>query len=186
MSGLERGRVDGMLRGALGSLAGLVAMGLFFKGIGRLSQGGGDGGDEEGATDQQGALDDISVVGRQSSEEEAATTAVGRIAYEAALGEQPDDETTGRLGEAVHWGYGVMAGCVYGALRPDAQAPDLTGGLGYGIGLWVLGDEVMVPLLGLSGGPTAHSLADHATALGAHLVYGVATAGATQALTAWV
>jgi hypothetical protein len=40
----------------------------------------------------------------------------------------------------------------------------------------------MVPLLGLSKGPTANGAASHAQALGAHLVYGIATSGATHAL----
>lgn len=183
MKGIENEHVEGMVRGALGSLAGLAAMGLFFKATQSLSNGSDGGGEEEeDIIEKQDALDDISVVGEQSREDEPATASVGRIGYEQVKGRDPDEETKQKLGQAVHWGYGVLMGGVYGALRSEAETPDLAAGLGYGTALWVLGDEIMVPLLGLAEGPTAHSVPDHAKALGAHLVYGAATAGATQAL----
>lgn len=186
MKGIENEHVDGMLRGALGSVAGLAAMGLFFKATQAFSNGSGgssDTGEEkEDILERQDALDDISVVGEQSREDEPATASVGRIGYSKVAGHEPDEETRHKLGQAVHWGYGVLVGGVYGALRSEAHTPDLAAGLGYGTALWVIGDEIMVPLLGLSEGPTAHSVPDHAKALGAHLAYGAATATATQAL----
>lgn len=182
--------VDGLLRGAVGSLAGLAAMGLYFRISGALS---GEGGDDEASdgsdgsngadgSDRHDALDDISVAGQKTREDEPATATVGRIAYETVTGEEPEQETKQKLGQAVHWGYGILLGGAYGLLRGDADAPDLAGGLGYGTAAWLLGDELMVPLLGLAEGPTAHSWSDHAKALGAHLVYGAATSTATHAL----
>lgn len=180
-------RLDGFLRGALGSLAGLAAMGLFFRAAGAIGGNGqseeqGDGQDGQDFIERQEALDDISVVGQQAEEDESATEAVGRIAFHEATGHDPDEETRQRLGQAVHWGYGILLGSLYGAMREDAEGPDLLGGLGYGTAAWVIGDELMVPLLGLSEGPTAHGWTDHAKALGAHLVYGAATSSATHAL----
>lgn len=180
MAMLKREHVDGAVRGALGSVAGLAAMGLCFWAARGLSGGGGDG--EADVLERRDDLDDISVVGDQREGDEPATEAMGRIAYEAATGNDPNEAVKQRLGDAVHWGYGILMGGVYGALRSDARTPDLAAGLGYGTALWVLGDEIMVPLLGLSDGPTAHSVPEHATALGAHLAYGAATATATQAL----
>ncbi len=185
MATMDHEHVNGMLRGAVGSLAGVAAMGLFFRAAAKLS-GGSDGEDpaasDEGPVERIHALDDISAVGQTAREDENATEAVGRIGYDAVTGHEPDEETRHRLGQAVHWGYGVLLGGLYGALRPEAGLPDIAGGLGYGTAAWVLGDEVMVPLLGLSEGPTAHPWQEHATALGAHLVYGTITAAATQAL----
>lgn len=184
-------RIDGFLRGAIGSVAGLAAMGLFFRATQALSRGhddgeasAGDSGDGRSGDfiERHEALDDISVAGRQAEEDEPSTEAVGRIGYEAATGHEPDEETKHRLGQAVHWGYGILLGSVYGGLREEADAPDLLGGLGYGTAAWVIGDELMVPLLGLAEGPTSHGWADHAKALGAHLVYGAATSTATHAL----
>ena len=177
-------RVDGMLRGAVGSVAGLAAMGLFFRATRALSNGGGSGNgeSEEGPIEDRHGLDDISLVGRQSREEESATATIGRLAYEAAEGREPDEQMKQKLGQAVHWGYGVLLGGLYGALRTDVESPDFLGGLGYGAAAWVIGDELMVPLLGLAEGPTAHGWTEHAATLGAHLVYGAATSSVTQAL----
>lgn len=176
-------RTAGLLRGAVGSLAGLVAMGAFFKASQAFSGNGKPEQEKEpDVIERQGALDDISLVGQQAEDDEASTEAVGRIGYRVTTGHEPDEETRERLGQAVHWGYGVLLGSLYGALRADVDGPDLIGGLGYGTAAWVLGDEIMVPMLGLAEGPTAHGVNDHAMALGAHLVYGAATASATQAL----
>lgn len=179
----DKQHLDGLLRGALGSLAGLTAMALFFKVTQAVSGGGGNGADDgEGILERHDGLDDISVAGQQTREDEPATATVGRLAYDAAAGHEPNEETKQKLGQAVHWGYGVLVGGIYGALRPSAPMPDLAAGLGYGTALWLIGDEIMVPLLGLAEGPTAHSIPDHATALAAHLAFGAATASATQAL----
>jgi hypothetical protein len=129
-------------------------------------------------------LDDISIVGKQHREDESSTAAVGRIAYEGATGHPPDDRTRSRLSYGVHWSYGILMGGLYGMLRRSAGFPDLPGGLLYSTGLWLFGDELAVPLLGLQGGPTAASPSDHANRLGAHLAYGVATAATTQAMLA--
>lgn len=175
--------VDGMARGALGSLAGLAAMALFFRATQALSNGAGDGaGNGEDVLERRDELDDISVVEQQTRDDEPATATIGRLAYEQTMGHDPDDELKQKLGQGVHWGYGVLVGGIYGALRPSASVPDLAAGLGYGTALWLIGDELVVPLLGLAEGPTAHSISDHASALGAHLAYGAATASATQAL----
>lgn len=185
MGRIERERVEGLVRGALGAVAGLAAMGLYFRASQALSSGSNGearGEDGEGPTERRDGLDDISLAGQKGREDEPATETVGRLAYEAVVGEEPDERTRQRLGQAVHWGYGILLGGVYGALRPDEELPDLLGGLGYGAAAWALGDELMVPLLGLAEGPTAHGWSDHANALGAHLVYGAATSAATQAL----
>lgn len=178
--------IEGMVRGALGSLAGLAAMGLFFRAMKAFSGGDGDSGaarkGEGDFFEWQDGLDDVSLVGSRSEADEPATASVGRIGYRTVMGGEPDAETKKKLGQAVHWGYGVLMGSVYGALRPEARTPDLAAGLGYGTALWVLGDEIMVPLLGLAEGPTAHSMPEQAKALGAHLAYGAATATVTQAL----
>ena len=185
--GFDDERIDGFLRGAVGSVAGLAAMGLFFHAAKLLSggrDGNGDtaGGGSEDFIERHHALDDISIAGPQAEEGEPSTEVVARIGFEKVTGHDPDEVTKHRLGQAVHWSYGILLGSVYGAMREEADGPDLLGGLGYGTAAWVIGDELMVPLLGLAEGPTAHGWTDHAKALGAHLVYGAATSTATHAL----
>lgn len=187
MKSTHNERLDGLVRGAVGSMAGLTAMGLYLKAMEALADRSNGsaavgGENESGPLEVRDELDDISVVGRQSREDESAPDTVGRIGYEKAIGHEPDEETRKKLGRAVHWGYGVLMGGLYGALRQEADGPDLKAGLGYGTALWMVGDEIMVPLLGLAEGPSGHSIPDHAKGLGAHLAYGAATAGATQAL----
>lgn len=178
---------QGALLGAAGSLAGLLAMQLYWKVSGKLA-GSGEQSEEGEAQSGDGksrvaqALEDVSVVGQQHEEGESAPGAVGRIAYETVVHRSPSKKTKKKLMQGVHWGYGIAVGSLYGALRADAEVPDLGWGLAYGAALWLLGDELMVPLLGLAEGPGAHGPAEHANALGAHLAYGAATAAATQGL----
>jgi putative membrane protein len=180
--GMERERLLGLARGAVGSIAGLLAMRLVFEAAGALRPHSGSGEEREGPIERRDELDDIALGEIESREDEPATATIGRLAHEAVLGAEPDDARKAKLGQVVHWGYGVLMGGVYGATRPHAGLPDLAAGLGYGTALWALGDELMVPLLGLARGPTAHDWATHATGLGAHLAFGAATATATQAL----
>ena len=53
--------------------------------------------------------------------------------------------------------------------------PDVTVGAGmpFGTAVWLLADEVTVPLLGLSKSPTQYPLSKHAYALASHCVYGL-------------
>jgi hypothetical protein len=48
-------------------------------------------------------------------------------------------------------------------------------GLPFGFALWVLGDEIAVPALGLGKQPTEYSPEVHADALAAHFMYGATT-----------
>jgi putative membrane protein len=92
-----------------------------------------------------------------------------------------DHELTPRekktAGPAVHYGFGILNGALYGTLAEIA--PALTRGLGapFGTALWLGADEVAVPAFGLSGPPWESPPAVHAKALAAHLVYGVTTEG---------
>lgn len=166
-----------VLAGVAGSLAGTLAMRLYWNAATALS-----GQDPRMLTndDAPHALDDVSAVGDQRREGEPSTAAVGRKAFEAAAGEEPEGGTKTALSYGVHYTHGLLAGGVYGALRAGADDLDLPGGLAFGAAVWLAADEVMVPLLGLSPGPTAYPPAQHAHRLGAHLAYGAATAAATQ------
>ena len=86
------------------------------------------------------------------------------------------------LSELVHWGYGLLQGGLYGAARASARGLDLEGGVVYAGLLWLIGDELAVPLLGLQGGPTAATPMQHVNRLGAHVAYGLGTAAVTQTL----
>jgi hypothetical protein len=162
------------LAGMVGGAAGTAAMGFYMKATQKAAGG--------RNRQRQPKEHDVSLIGRKHREGESATAALGRIVYEAAKHRQPDPKTKEKLSNAVHWTYGVQQGAAYGLVRGSAGTVDLPGGLAFGAGLWLLGDEVAVPLLGLAEGPKAHPARLHAETLGAHLVYGVTTAATTQLL----
>ncbi|HEX8110896.1 MAG TPA: hypothetical protein VF516_24355, partial [Kofleriaceae bacterium] len=58
----------------------------------------------------------------------------------------------------------------------------IASGAALGVGLWVVGDELAVPLLGLADKPTAYHPSQHAQGLVEHLAYGVAAATTARAL----
>ncbi len=77
-------------------------------------------------------------------------------------------------GPAVHYGYAMLVGGLYGALAEETPVVTMGAGVPYAAGLWLLGDEMVVPILGLSKPPTAYPASTHASALAAHLVFGLA------------
>ncbi len=169
-----------VLLGAVGGAAGTAAMSLYWTAAKQLT-----GQDPRALTSEGGphTLDTMSATGGQHHKQsESSTAAMGRQAYEAATGEEPSKETKSDLSYTVHWSYGALMGGLYGALRGRRDGLDAPGGLAFGTALWLLGDELAVPLLGLAQGPTAFPPAQHAHRLGAHWTYGLAAAATTQAL----
>jgi hypothetical protein len=78
-------------------------------------------------------------------------------------------------GFAVHYAFGMGSGSLYGVLAEAAPQVTRGAGLPFGAFVWLTADEGMVPLLGLSKGPTAYPLSTHVFALASHLVYGLTT-----------
>lgn len=75
-------------------------------------------------------------------------------------------------GIAVHYGIGVFPAAAYGALRHRFPALTAGGGMLFGLGLFLLQDEGLNPILGSSGGPTEYPLEAHFRGLVGHLVFG--------------
>lgn len=170
----------GFVLGVVGAAAGITAMKYYWQGVTSVT--GKDPRSEPNTSDMH-ALDDIAVAGEHHKPGESSTAAIGRLAYEATADKEPKKETKEMLSNAVHWGYGLFVGGLYGAVRGgSSKLIDVPGGLAYGTGLWLFGSELAVPMLGLSKGPTTESLAGHAYGLGAHFAYGLATAATTQLL----
>lgn len=183
----ETNRWKGFVVGILGSVAGLLAMRYYWNNVAPMlkdkanSQSGNKQQQQQANSLQE--LDSIAIFGKQYKDDESATAALGRMLYSRLNGQEPQsEETKTALSYLVHWGYGMYQGGNYGAWRSDAGFPDLRGGLIWGAGLWLVGDELMVPLLGLQQGPGAVPPVQHANRLGAHLAYGLATAATTQLL----
>lgn len=76
---------------------------------------------------------------------------------------------------AVHYGFGAAMGALYGALSEFAPETRALEGAAFGSAVWIGGDEIAVPWLGLSKSADEYPLELHAQAFTAHLVYGVTT-----------
>lgn len=173
--------------GLVGGAVGVLAMDLFRQHVSPLlmpdDNGQGANGNtrqgEGGSERQQAAL---SLIGQHHRPDESATAALGRILYQAVEEREPDKATKTALSNLVHWSYGILHGGLYGAVRPALAGGDLLGGAIFGAGLWIVGDELAVPLLGLQDGPSAAPPSTHLNRLALHLAYGMATAATTQLL----
>lgn len=76
---------------------------------------------------------------------------------------------------AIHWGFGALAGGVYGALAE--YQPVVTGRLGATFGLTLCGitHASALPMMGLTESPTNQPAREHASELVTHAIYGVTT-----------
>lgn len=76
-------------------------------------------------------------------------------------------------GIAVHYSLGVAPGALYGALHE--KVPGLSAGRGslFGLGLFLMQDEGLNAVTGLSGKPRQYPWQAHARGLAAHILYGV-------------
>lgn len=131
------------------------------------------------------ARSSISVIGTHHGPEESATDAFGRIAYETVTGRAPSPGTQRKLSWAVHIGFGLVVASLYGVIRGGRDrgvARAVLGGALFGAGLWLVGDELAIPLLGLSDKPTSYPVTSHLQSLAQHLGFGVATAATTDVL----
>ncbi len=109
----------------------------------------------------------------QGDLEPATVRAAERAA--GAVGASLPEERKGTASEAVHYGTGAAFGALFGVLAPRLAAPAILAGLAYGVAVWLVADETLVPTLGLSKKPWKYPASTHAKALASHLVYGAAT-----------
>jgi hypothetical protein len=179
----QQNRWQGFVAGMAGAIVGLLAMRFYWQEIAPLLKSDEQGGGSSPAAYPESLdLDDISLLGRQYRQDESATAALGRLLYQRFTGQEPQTESKELLSQLIHWSYGILQGGLYGAIyTPDAGA-DPTDGLIYASGLWLFGDELAVPLLGLQSGPTAAPPEQHLNRWGAHLAYGLGTAATTHLL----
>lgn len=114
--------------------------------------------------------------------DEGETETVARRAAEFAQHAPLDEHQKQLGGQLVHYGFGAAWGGLYGLARESA--PFMANPIGmaaFGVGVWAVSDNAILPLLKLAGPPTHYPAKSHAFAIAAHLVYGAAV-GLTYAL----
>jgi putative membrane protein len=106
--------------------------------------------------------------GRQA---DPATVKAANLISEKITGHKVPANYKPLAGEVVHYGMGATAAAVYGALAEVAPIVTTGDGVGFGTGLWLLADEVAVPVAGLSKPAKEIPFSTHIYALTSHLVY---------------
>jgi uncharacterized membrane protein YagU involved in acid resistance len=84
-----------------------------------------------------------------------------------------DEEREKQLGSALHWGLGVGAGALYGAIRRRVPGIAIGQGTAFGTAFWLVIDEAANALLRLTPGPAAFPWQTHARGLAGHLAFGI-------------
>jgi putative membrane protein len=117
-----------------------------------------------------------------AKEQDDATVETAKVISEGVFGHELQESEKEPAGAAVHYAFGVATGGLYGALAE--LSPQVTTGAGvpFGAAVWLLADEISVPLLGLSKGPTEYPASTHVYAFASHLVYGVTAEFSRRAL----
>ncbi len=76
-------------------------------------------------------------------------------------------------GIAVHYSLGIAPGALYGALHQTVPGLSVGRGSLFGLGLFLMQDEGLNAVTGLSGKPQQYPWQAHARGLAAHMLYGV-------------
>lgn len=110
---------------------------------------------------------------QEPDSEDATMKAAARLA--SLAGRELTYEQKQKAGPLVHYVFGSSMGVLYGVSGELAPAARTGFGTLFGTGVFLGGDEVAVPALGLSKKPTAYPLSTHLYGLASHLVYGLTT-----------
>lgn len=113
----------------------------------------------------------------EQAQESALETTARRLVEGLAQRGPLDARQKERIGEVVHYGFGAAWGGIYGLVRASyPRAWSVRGIAGFAIGVWMLGDNLLLPALRLAGWPQRYPVGVHAHALGAHAAYGAGVA----------
>jgi uncharacterized membrane protein YagU involved in acid resistance len=180
----ERGRArseadiwKGLAAGVVGGLVASAVMNRFQALLGRLFAG------EErshGAQSLQqgsprhGVGGELRAEGKDEEEDDAPERLANAISV-GVLNQELTEREKDVAGVALHYAMGATSGALYGAIAE--VAPEARAGLGlpFGVAVWLIADEGIVPAAGLSKSPAEYPLSIHAYSFASHLVFGLTT-----------
>jgi hypothetical protein len=162
--------LKGMVAGLAGGLIASWTMNQFQATWTRIAEGAEK---SHGAQSMQPSEGSQGEQGLDTGEQDDATVKTARAISKNVLGHELQESEKEAAGAAVHYAFGTLTGGLYGALAEVIPQVTTATGLPFGAGFWLLADEISVPLLGLSKGPTEYPVSTHAYALASHLVYGM-------------
>lgn len=167
--------LKGLAAGAIGGLAAAFVMNQFQAAWGRISAG------EErshGAqslqqgTPRHGVGRDLQAAGVDRPEDDATERLANAISVNV-LGSELTEREKDAAGTAFHYAMGFTAGAIYGAFAEFIPAAKTGAGAPFGLAVWIVADEGLVPAAGLSKSPDEYPLSIHAYSVASHLVFGL-------------
>ena len=131
----------------------------------------------------QAGLSRLSNGNEEPPHDDPATYKVADAASRAVIGRSVPREDKPAAGSVVHYAFGGAVGAIYGAAAAQSDEVTAWAGVPFGATLWLVADEIGVPLAGFSKAPTEYPLGTHLSTFAAHLVYGATTETVRRLLT---
>jgi uncharacterized membrane protein YagU involved in acid resistance len=162
----------GALAGIVGGLVASWAMNRFQAGLSNAARAWSDE-QQQPQSEQHGDGDDATMKAAEAISDTVASRPLSKQERQKA-------------GSVIHYAFGSSVGAAYGVLAELAPRTTIAWGSLFGAALWLSADEIAVPALGLSKSPREYPATTHASALAAHLVYGMTADAVRRAIrTAW-
>jgi uncharacterized membrane protein YagU involved in acid resistance len=120
--------------------------------------------------------------GDDVKENEPATQVMADRVARALTGKEVPNEMKPAAGVGAHYAAGILSGALFGAAAALRPRLGVLGGIFYGVAIWLLVDEIGIRALDMAPNPSKVPTHEHVQALGAHMVYGSATALFTRLL----
>ena len=171
--------LKGMVAGLAGGLLASWTMNQFQAAWTRIAEGTEK---SHGAQSMQPSEGSQGEQGQDTGDQDDATVKTARAISKNVFGHELQESEKETAGAAVHYAFGTLTGGLYGALAEVTPQVTSGGGLPFGAGFWLLADEISVPLLGLSKGPSEYPVSTHVYSLASHLVYGMTAEMSRRAL----
>lgn len=177
----RRSAAKGLAAGLIGGLAASWVMNRFQDGMAKLGKNRSEA-EGQAHSGAQGQTAGQTQAGAEGESSEPATRVVATAIAEKVFHHELQPAERPRAETAVHYGYGALAGGAYGVAAE--YWPQVRAGAGSlsGAGLWLASDEIGLTMLGLAKPPKAYPAKVHASALAAHVVYGVSLELSRRAL----
>jgi hypothetical protein len=184
----ELGMLKGATAGMFGGVAGVLGMTAFQLLIDVLT-----GSAQSQAVrelSQRGGRHDIaslkSRARRSGRRQRDATVLAAGWLTQLALGRPLERQHRHAAGMAVHYAFGAAVGGAYGCVKEAFPVAPPSGGVSLGIAVWLVGEELTLPALGLTRPPSYYALPDHVNAFASHLLFGVTTDLVTARVRSWL
>jgi hypothetical protein len=155
---------NGVLAGAIGGLAGTWAMSE----AQRMWTCAVDGEAPVSAAGKHDARD-----WQERSEGQNSNEIAAQAVATSVTGRRLERDELGVGAALMHYTFGTAAGALYGAFVH--RRPSQANGIAFGLAVWLLADEIAMPLLGLSKSTLRRPAEKRLQSIAAHIVFGMTT-----------